>query len=236
MISYSRQEIINTLNNAIEEEKFIYQLDCINYKGKTTDTKEKYTEVVAEYLLTNLDILNSNIKQITRENSYKTFSHDGKVKNESTSNRTEEITAKKMFNNSYSRIGKIIDYQIPLKNEQSDKAGKVDLISYDKEKNKLYLLELKVPKVKTDKESETLLRSVLEIYTYSIQVDNDKLLKDFNLHNASIQASVLHVEDNTAFDEYFNESSSIKVKKLMKALNVEFNYLDKEVYQSLSML
>ena len=127
MSSYTKQEIINTIISALEDKNFIYQLDCINYKGKTSDTKEKYTEVIAEYLLNNLDILESSIDKITRSSSYKTSTHDGNVINESTSTRIEEITAKKMFGNTYPRIGKVLEYQIPLKGIQDNKEGKKDL-------------------------------------------------------------------------------------------------------------
>lgn len=226
MSGYTKQEIIDTINSAVEDGDLIYQLKCINYKGNTSDTKEKYTEVIAEYLLNNIDILESNITQITRNSSYNIESHDGKITNEETSNRIEEITAKKMFGNTYPRIGKVLDYQIPLKNKQEDNAGKIDVLSYKEDENTLYLLELKVPKNKTGEETETLLRSVLEIYTYSKQVDQEKLLNDFDLPNAKIQLSVLHVKNNKAYNEFYYDNEALKVKELMKALSVKFNYIE----------
>jgi hypothetical protein len=66
-------------------------------------------------------------------------------------------------------------YQLPLKNVQTDKAtGKIDLMTYNG-KN-LYLLELKKPDSR-----ETMLRCVLEAYTYSKIIDQKKLLADFDL-------------------------------------------------------
>ena len=73
-------------------------------------------------------------------------------------------------------IGKIIDYQTPLKNVQTDDAGKIDLLAYNKNTKILRILELK--KLDSD---ETMLRCVLEAYTYLKIVDRDKLLKDFEL-------------------------------------------------------
>lgn len=232
MISYTKSEILSTLDKAIIDNDFFYTLPCINYKGITDDTKEKYSEVIAKYLLTHLDDFNSSISQIRRDNSYKTTTHDGMINKESLSNRKEEITAKKMFNNTYPKIGKILDYQIPLKNKRVDKAGKVDLISYNSDLNNLFLLELKIPDNKSEEEKETLLRSVLEIYTYSKQVDQEKLLNDFNLPNASIQPSVLHIEGNTAYNDYI-DGASPNVIKLMEKLNIQFNYLEEKVYYSL---
>lgn len=73
-------------------------------------------------------------------------------------------------------IGKIIDYQTPLKDIQTDKAGKIDLLAYNENEKTLRILELK----KLDSK-ETMLRCVLEAYTYLKIVDKAKLLKDFGL-------------------------------------------------------
>lgn len=91
-----------------------------------------------------------------------------------------------MFGNTCPGLGKVLDYQIPLKDKQDDKACKMDLMSFKEDENTLYILELKVPKKNTGEETETLLRSVLEIYTYSKQVDQEKLLNDFDLPDAKI--------------------------------------------------
>ena len=62
-------------------------------------------------------------------------------------------------------FGKILDYQVPLKNKSTDKGlGKIDLISV-KESSKpgtkiIYFLELK-----KDNSKETLLRCLLEVYS-----------------------------------------------------------------------
>ena len=99
---------------------------------------------------------------IRRTLSYRTYTHDGVYS--LTSNREEEITAMKMFNfcksgGCYEKIGEILDYQTPLKDRQRDKAGKIDLLAYDGKI--LRMLELKKPHT-----GETMLRCVLEGYTY----------------------------------------------------------------------
>ena len=77
-------------------------------------------------------------------------------------------------NEEFAFIGKIIDYQTPLNNKQCDNAGKIDLLSV--KDDKLYVLELK----KEDSE-ETMLRCVLEGYTYLKTVDLQKLISNFGL-------------------------------------------------------
>ena len=73
-------------------------------------------------------------------------------------------------------LGEVIDYQVPLKSKQSDRAGKIDLMTFDESTGILRLIELKAPKSK-----ETLLRCVLEIYTYYKTVDMNELLRSYGL-------------------------------------------------------
>ena len=61
---------------------------------------------------------------ISRKSNYKVKTHDGVIKNEG-SKREEEKIAMKLFDASqnkgriFDKIGKIIDYQTPLKNVQT---------------------------------------------------------------------------------------------------------------------
>ena len=121
---YTKNDIINKLEN-LKDISTLYKEDFINYRGNTTDTDEKYTEVISEWLLNNINLFD-NIQKITRSSSYKVETHDGKHNNQD-SNRKEEIMAMEIFNQgSLNILGKILDYQTPLKNEQDDKAGKID--------------------------------------------------------------------------------------------------------------
>ena len=174
---YSKGFIIEKCNQAFQDIKTFYKQSFINYGGKTTDTNEYYTEVISEFLIDNLNDFISGIPQITRETTYKTPTHKGDV--DSSTPREEERIAIEMFNQSrsgskYGFIGEIIDYQTPLKNKRTDIAGKIDLLSYDG--NTLRVLELKKPF-----SDETMLRCVLEGYTYLKTVDITKLLYNFEL-------------------------------------------------------
>jgi hypothetical protein len=107
--------------------------------------------------------------------------HDGVVTtnhNEKDSNRKEERFAIELFNWSkggkiFSHIGKILEYQIPLKNSRADKGlGKIDLISVADDR--FFLIELKIKGNK-----ENMLRSVLEIATYYQVLSKSKFLELF---------------------------------------------------------
>ena len=221
---YSKKEILEE----IQDMGNFYKRKVVNYRGTTSDSKEYYTEVVAEWILKNIYLFDY-IKPITREKSYKVDSHDGKNK-DNDSNREEEKIAMKLFDLSQNQgkvfeiIGKIIDYQTPLKDIQTDKAGKIDLLAYnEKEKPKtLRILELKRPDSK-----ETMLRCVLEAYTYLKIADKTKLLKDFELpEDTIIKACPFVFVEGEQYKEIQEDRKYLK--ELMKKLDVEPVYLKEE--------
>ena len=226
MSTYSKDEIIKKLEVAKSEMWKFYSQDFVNYRGKTSDKeRDYYTEIIAKWLLDNIELFN-DIKMISRENSYKVDSHDGKIKNEK-SEREEEIIAMKLFDSSQNQgkvfdiIGKIIDYQTPLKNVRADKAGKIDLLAYNEKENPktLRILELK----KLDSK-ETMLRCVLEAYTYLKVVDKDKLLKDFGLpENTKIKACPFVFYGKEQYKEMQEDRKNLK--ELIEKLEIEVIYL-----------
>ena len=217
---YKKDEIINKLEN-LKDISTLYKEDFINYRGDTTDTKEKYTEVIAEWLIKNFNLFD-NIKKITRQSSYKVDTHDGKHNNQN-SNRLEEIMAIEIFNQkSLNILGEVIDYQTPLKDKLGDEAGKIDIVSYDKDNKIVYLLELK-----REDSKETMLRCVLEIFTYSKTLDKDKFLEDFNLpKDTKIKASPLVFFNGSQYKE-MADSNNKYLKDLIKKLEIELFYISK---------
>lgn len=209
-MSYTKQEIINKINISKNNMQLFYKSDFINYRGKTSDTDEYYTEIVCGWLLENLELLNA-IPTITRKKGYFTKTHDGVIRNIK-SNRDEEMIAMKMFNQSViNNLGKILDYQTPLKNKSSDKVGKIDLLSYDGDT--LRILELKKPD-----SDETMLRCVIEGYTYLKTVDTKRLLQDFNLpQDTKIEANPFVFAGSIAYNEMAEDRPNLK--NLIKSLN-----------------
>ena len=88
---YSKNEILEE----IQDMGNFYKRKVVNYRGTTSDSKEYYTEVVAEWILKNIYLFDY-IKPITREKSYKVDTHDGIIKNKG-SKREEEKIAMKLF-------------------------------------------------------------------------------------------------------------------------------------------
>lgn len=223
---YSKNEIIKIMKEAKSDIKNFYKKEFVNYLGVTSDTKEYYTEIIAEWLLDNFYLFDT-IKMISRESSYKVDSHNGIIKDEN-SNREEEKIAMELFDYSQNKgvtfdiIGKIIDYQTPLKNVQKDDVGKIDLLAYNEKEKTLKILELKKPDSK-----ETMLRCVLEAYTYLKIVDKDKLLKDFGLPKDTILKTCPFVFlDGAQYQEMQQDRENFK--DLIEKLGIEIIYLKEE--------
>lgn len=225
-IKFSKNEILEMIENAKFDIRSFYKQDFVNYAGKTKDSKEYYTEIIAEWLLSHVDLFNK-IKLINREGSYRIESHDEKIINQE-SNRAEEKIAMKLFDYSqnkgeiFDKIGKIIDYQTPLKNIQTDDAGKIDLLAYNEDTDTLRILELK----KSDSK-ETMLKCLLEVYTYLKIVNKVELLKDFGLPKDTIvKASPLVFFEGMQYKEMQEDRKNLK--KLMEKMKIEPVYLIEE--------
>ena len=215
-MSYTREQIRLRLDDMSSNMSVFYKKGCINYRGKTSDTKEYYTEVIAEWLLEHLELL-EQIKPISRRSSYRVEGHDG-IPDHPDSNREEELIAMAMKRQGkLPVVGQILDYQTPLKSVQKDKAGKIDLLAYDG--TTLRILELKEPDSK-----ETMLRCVLEGYTYFKTVDKAKLLADFKLPaDTAVEACPFVFRKGFQWNEM--QQKRPKLKLLMEKLNTRPIYV-----------
>lgn len=212
-------EIAKELNN---DAKLWYKASVCTSKKK----QDCFAKAILEQ--DGIDKLN-DIAILPRENSYNA-NHTGEQSTNSKSKRKEERIAKGMFNlkKFYPEFGEIIDYQTPLKNKRSDeKIGKIDLLAYNEKENTLTLIELKRPN-----SNETLLRAVLEIYTYKKLVWEEKLKASFKEkhipENAKLKAAVLLYKDSYPYNDYYdkNRYKCPNTVKLMKELGVEFYEAD----------
>lgn len=172
-IVYTKEVFLEKIAQAAQDIASFYQQDFVNYQGRTSDTSELYSELTAQWCINHLALFN-RIPKITREAPYRSETRNG-IPTNPNSNRTEELIAMALYRQkTLSIAGKVLDYQTPLKNKRSDRAGKIDLLAYDGKI--LRLLELKEPD-----SQETMLRCILEGFTYLRTVDQAKLLKDLNL-------------------------------------------------------
>lgn len=219
---YTEKHILDELKNYIKECDVaeLYKYAYLNHTDITSDSGERNTEIIARYLLENTNIL-SDIGMITRGESYD--AGHKKIEMDSNSPRKEEQFARSILNDKYEYLGKIIDYQTPLKNVQKDNAGKIDLLAYNESENILYLIELKYIGNK-----ESLLRCILEIETYSRIVNENKLISDFskrinNTKDAAVRKAVLVFKDSQSYRDFHDLSGANPcTRKLMKTLGIDF--------------
>lgn len=154
------EQVVITVVNALKDQSlspFLYQENIIRILNRKSDV-----EVIAEILLKNYEPfrnIGTGIK--IRSKWCDTYNHNGELPAEKT-RLTEKRLAIALFNEKQFCFGNIFDYEVPLKANEDDVFGKIDLVALheEKENKSIKLIELKI------KSSETLLRAVVEIYTY----------------------------------------------------------------------
>lgn len=224
---YTKEQIEQKVKDAVSQSEKLYNLSCVNHQGCLRGSTEPTSDYITKFLLGHLDYIGSGIQQIRRGKTYmvKHIHKEGA----SNSNRKEEICARNLVFTSHTgaKYGVMIGYQIPLKNSNADKgAGKIDLVSYHADSNTIFLHEFK-----RKESSETLLRCVLEIYTYYSILDRDKFLRDFNLMGAAVVPSVL-VCDGSRQHEHYDGDDYSNVRALMERLNITFHLLEESCQES----
>ena len=217
----TKKGIIDFFENG--DLKTLYKEKFINRTGWTTDGKKYYSDILSKIIISENVYGNSNIDKITRVNSYN-VDHDGDTKNDDGDKNnikkdSEPVIAKKLFNRNLGDLGKIVGYEIPLKNSKKDKGlGKIDLISIKDEI--IYLIELKKPS-----NDESILRAILEIQTYFEQLDSNKFKNDFQFNDNELKKAIL-IFDNSKQHKMLKE-----MKKLTKSATLELlNILEIETY------
>ena len=231
-----------------EVQKFaanFYKAPIINYKGHVTGKSKvnntRYSEVIADTLVSKGYIKTWLELQPLRPNHFDTghnHSENVDMNKLQISNRKEEILAKLLF---YQRevkdLGYIFDYQTPLKKVRSNSYGKIDLLGYNS-KDKCYsIIELKYRPSGSD---ETILRCVLEAYTYYKLFDLNQIesaqdhngitelraLKDYK-HTKNAELVILFDEKSRAKDEGGEKSN------LMLRIDLQNkDTANKEIYPS----
>ncbi len=201
-----------------------YSQKFIDYRSNTTDDNRLCTELIAEYLLReeNYERLNGIATQSrTAVRKKYNMGHQGKYP-PNADHRSEKIIGIDLFNQckeqgTFDHIGKILDYQIPLKTQRSDPYGEIDLLSVNEDENIVYFLELKK---KNAKVPATMLHCVLEAFTYYRIVDTDNLLKEFGKQGAAILIAPLVFAGDEQYKEWvdMNNGNRPYLKALMQKM------------------
>ena len=179
--------------------------------GKTSDTNEDYTEVVGAFLLENGFIEKDNftgVKQITKKAPYQAHTKFSPA-------------ACYLSLHLEEKFGTIVESEIELGNYPDDRAGVVDLITYKKDTDELYLIEFD-----PDYSENTLLSAALKIQTNYQTIDKEKLVNDFyskedspiSSKNPQIKKVLVLLKGSNAYKEY--QENRPNVTKILDELQI----------------
>ena len=167
-----------TPSDEMDSTKFaanFYKSPVVNYKGKVTGSKDLYSEVIAETLI-NDNFIKDWLNLIPERPEHFKINHPNTDKNVDAlkiTNRKEEILAKLLFyQGNVDGLGYIFDYQTLLKKTRNDSYGKIDLLGYNTDDECYSVIELKY---RPSGSEETLLRCILEAYTYYKLLDINQI-------------------------------------------------------------
>ena len=237
-------------DNYVEVKRFaanFYKAPIVNYKGyvngKPQEDKSRYSEVISSTLLSKSLLKTWKELEPVRANHFDTkhtSSESVDMEQLQGTNRKEEILAKLLF---YQRevagLGHIFDYQTPLKTTQNNSYGKIDLLGYNKDDKCYSIIELKY---RPSGSKETLLRCVLEAYTYYKLLDLKQIKSSVSHAGIKVLKEELPKYKHTVKAELvilFDEKSCIKADNgdytnLM--LRIDPNEVNKANYPSKTLV
>ena len=159
------------------------------YKSISSGNADKALQSISSQLdyIKNGRYIQSNRQDYLRDSHTDTFDEVAyRDRKNGSCFQKEEWICKRCYGKSFNFIGKIVDYQVPLKHkllQECSGLGKVDLLSL--KDSVAYLLEVKVYK-----STEVPLRAIMEIYTYWKQLGGNEG-KYFLTHSALRNATTL---------------------------------------------
>lgn len=217
----TNKEYMSDFEKFIENKSNAGELYKSNAITSQKSLWKEYTEILLNYSegpKAYFDKIQSNKERV---NSYKVKEHSGVTKKgnpSSTKFQTEVRETMAMINcQNTDAPFQLLDYQVPMKNSKKDKEKNIDLVGTDGKS--LYILEYK----KSESE-ETLLRSVLECYSYRRFIDEgiDKFTKDFGLPDADVIPAILMMKNSEQYKSFKEaKEKNEKIIELMKKLGVK---------------
>ena len=226
-MGHTRESIIKEVDDFFAAGAFekLYDQGFVKRRGP----KGRYMAFAAERLLEHSDTIITEMPKLkdvipVRKDTYN-VPRDGTTPHPADGRKGEKVEdriAMELYNQgALSLLGKVIHYQTPLKDGRD---SAIDLLTYDGDN--IYILELKRPD-----SQETLLRCVLEAYTYYCMADKEKLVHDFqekfqtadkSKKSPCVRKAALVYQGSRPHADFCDTS----VKKLMNLLGVDLFLLD----------
>lgn len=169
--------------------------------------------ILSEYNLIKKGNL-SGVMQITRKEPYYT-------NNEISAQNSASVEVFEKYSLS-NKLGSIIDIDVSLSNYEHDMAGMIDILTYKKDTNELFMVKV------SHNFKETFLRAVLEIQTHYQTADKEKLVEDFYSIgkipsvNPKIKKAIVFFEDSAARSGYWSHDDFARELQI-DVLEIESN-------------
>lgn len=243
MIVYKEGDVRKEVRTKLKENlNSFYKDGILNYEGYTADSKNELTEVIADELIENYDQLRKigRYSLIRRTKSFNR-NHNGvanvtaRLQKFGSLGYSEKLFAIALYNSKQGYcLGDIFDYEVPINETHADKYGRIDLVSTDALTQSVKLIELKIKP--NNNNGETLLRALLEIFTYYKLISNsyDKFLKDYNLSSNKylrFQPAILTEQQALSGQTLLYLDKYPRIQALMSMMNNEIdNKLEGYVY------
>ena len=191
--------------------------NCQSLKAKS------YSEYIASILANDFNKININPEGVRGDN-FKLDSHNGTIQNNTKLKQiTEKRVCRAFFNLKLLKpFGEIIDYEVPLTAPDQTKSkkqghGDIDLLAIDN--SKLFLIE-----AKKEKSNESILKGLLEAFTYSkkVALRKKEFFKNYNFDShIQIVPTVLVFKDSTSGQQLlsFDKNKNTSLLYLLSLLN-----------------
>lgn len=193
MKKYTTIEIKKKWTKLLDDPDIIYHngSGLFNYSGKLKDSsKMPVMDYIAKLIcedITILDKIGTNVDDLRHSISFN-MNHKGmsdaklRIEKYGGIRFNEKQFAMALYNSGHNfSFGKIFDYELPLKEKLSSKYGEIDILS--EINNEIYVIELKIGYTDSVMIRETLLRAIMESFTFTklLSIRKDIFIKDMNL-------------------------------------------------------
>jgi hypothetical protein len=210
-IKYTEQEIdVQWQRIQTSDPDLIYHFGAglFNYTGQVFGTTEPYTECVARMLVRDFDVLTEIGRNLSSVRAYGfNQAHNGVSQDQRRQLRdgktsfNERPFAVALFNSNHEYpFGRVVDYEVPLRPSRAVKIGNIDLVSILG--NEAAVIELKIGRSEAGETKETLLRAVMEAYTFCtlLNLRRDQFAQEFDLGAVRLRPVVLTAGDSLCHD------------------------------------
>lgn len=256
MEDYNKRLLISiesSLNHKTPEKDYknylienFYRAECVNYTGYIEETGQLYTETIADTLIRDWisEWKGIHPRRTGAKNHFDTGHtpfEDKDIKQLQLTTSKEKVLAKLLFyQGNIDGLGYVFDYETPLNMTLYDSCGAIDLTSYNDKDNLISVVELKYTPTGSN---ETLLRCILEAYTY-YRLFEWKQIYNGGTHIGLNQLKLKYPDLAQKHDEYklqaelvilFDEASCTEAdggEDLNLMLRVDSEHIDKACYPS----